>query len=86
LDAAASILQGKLTTSGVKAIGAIPVGPDIYTLGVNGAGTTFAEDVVTMPLAEKALGQAAGALLGTAVDVKLAWDAAPYAYGLAKCW
>jgi RHS repeat-associated protein len=86
LDAAGSVLQGKLTTTAVKAVGAIPIGPDIYTLGVNGAGTTFVEDVVTTPLAEKALGQAAGALLGTAVDIKLAWDAATYAYGVAKCW
>jgi RHS repeat-associated protein len=86
LDAAASVLQGRLTTTGVKAIGAIPVGPDIYKLGVNGAGTAYAEDVVTTPLAEKVLGQAAGALLGTAVDIKLAWDATTYAYGVARCW
>ena len=43
------------------------------------------EDVVTTPLAEKALGQVAGAVLGTVVDVKLAWDAVTYAYGLATC-
>ena len=86
LDATADVLQGKLTTTAVKAVGAIPVGPDLYKLGVNGAGTTFVEDVVTTPLAEKALGKVAGALLGTAVDIKLAWDATTYAYGVAKCW
>jgi len=86
LNAAASVLQGRLTTTAVKAVGAIPIGPDIYTLGVNGAGNTFVQDVATTPLAEKALGKAAGALLGTAVDIKLAWDAATYAYGVARCW
>jgi len=86
LNAAASVLQGRLTTTAVKAVGAIPVGPDVYKLGVNGAGTTFVEDVVTTPLAEKALGKTAGALLGTAIDIKLAYDLATYAYGVAKCW
>lgn len=85
LDAATSVLQGKLTSTAVGAVGSIPIGPDVYKLGVNGAGTEFVKDVVTTPLAEKALGQVAGALLGTVVDVKLAWDAVTYAYGLVKC-
>jgi hypothetical protein len=53
LDAAASVLQGRLTTTGVKAVRAIPIGPDIFKLGENGAGTSFVKDVVTTPLAEK---------------------------------
>jgi hypothetical protein len=84
LQAAASVSQGKLTSTTAKAVGAIPVGPDVYKLGINGAGTTYVEDVVTTPLAEKALGKAAGAALGTAIDIKLAWDAATY--GLAMCY
>jgi RHS repeat-associated protein len=86
LNAAASILQGKLTTATVKGVGAIPVGPDLYKIGVNGAGTHFVEDVVTTPLAEKVVGKAAGALLDSLIDIKLAWDATTYAYGAVACW
>lgn len=86
LNALTSISQGKLTSTAGKAIGAIPVGPEIYKLGVNGAGTTFVKDVVKTPLAEKALGAVAGTIFSTVLDIKLAWDGATYAYGLVKCW
>jgi RHS repeat-associated protein len=85
MDAAGGILQGKAFNAGVQAVGGIQYTADRFILGTNGAGTSYAIDMIGGTIAESALGKAAGAVLGGLSNVKLGYDALTYAGAALVC-
>jgi hypothetical protein len=79
--AAVGFLEGKGTNAVAQGIGAIPIGPAQYLLGVNGAGTYYVRDVIVPKIATSALGTA----VATASAVKAAWDFGSYVAGFGTC-
>lgn len=81
--AAISIAQGKLTSTAVTAVGNIPTGSSLLFIEGEGAAQNTIE--VTPTVATSLLGEAAGALITSVAEAKVAFDAATYLYGVLKC-
>lgn len=79
--AAVSVLEGKGTNAAAQGIGTIAWGADRFILGTNGAGTTYAIDMIPGTIANSAV----GAAVGTASAVKAAYDLGSYLAGFGTC-
>jgi len=80
-QAAISVTQGAGANAIAQGIGAIPYGADRFILATNGAGTTYATDMIVGKVANTAL----GAAVATASEIKLAYDAGSYLAGIGTC-
>lgn len=90
-------VESKTTSEAIgaaaKYVPAIPVGPPVAELGVNGAGTTFVKSferptVATATLgkvAGKAAAKAASAVFSIASVFKLGYDTLAYGAGVISC-
>jgi len=78
-----SVAQGKLTSTAVTAVGNIPTGSSLLFIEGEGAAENTIE--VTPTVATSLLGEAAGALVTSVAEAKLALDGATYLYGVLKC-
>ena len=81
VDAATSVAEGKGANVIGQVVGAITTGADHFVLRENGAGTTYALDLVEETVADTTLGTIASLASGA----KLAYDAGTYLAGLATC-
>jgi hypothetical protein len=81
LRAAASVAEGKGVNAIAQGVGAISYGADRFILGTNGAGTSYAIDMIPGTIANTALGTA----VATLSEVKLAYDAGSYLAGIGTC-
>ena len=80
-SAAVSVAQGRGANAIAQGIGAIPYGADRFILATNGAGTTYARDMIIGKIANSAF----GVLIADLSAAKAAYDAGSYVAGFGTC-
>ena len=80
-DAFVGVAEGKGANAVAQGIGAIPWGADRFILGTNGAGTTYAIDMIAGKIANSAL----GVFVADLSVAKAGYDAGSYVAGFGTC-